>query len=124
MGTICVSAFALAVVPPGSTHRPHMYPTPGRRGEWGWSEDALEQYRPPQLNTNAIIGTLNILAANVLTQIVPNLSSLYTLFYSVIYNSVGLGKNTISFDRKKTKLIKIPLLNFVTPHLRFRQKHN
>ena len=26
--------------------------------------------------------------ANALTQIVPNLSSLYTLFYSVIYNSV------------------------------------
>ena len=26
--------------------------------------------------------------ANVLTQIVPNSSSLYTLFYSVIYNSV------------------------------------
>ena len=29
-----------------------------------------------------------IARANALTQIVPNLSSLYTLFYSVIYNSV------------------------------------
>ena len=28
--------------------------------------------------------------ANALTQIVPNLSSLYTFFYSVIYNSVGV----------------------------------
>ena len=30
--------------------------------------------------------------ANAITQIVPNLSSLYTLFYSVIYNSVTQSK--------------------------------
>ena len=33
--------------------------------------------------------TLNILAANALTQIVPYLSSIYTVFHSVIYNSVA-----------------------------------
>ena len=57
--------------------------------------------------------------ANALTQIVPNSSSLYTLFYSVIYNSVithkyfssfakyeAVWNRSLSFDRF-TKLKKI-----------------
>ena len=64
-----VSTFALAVVP-ARKHPQTTYVSNncGRRVRQG--------------------STLNILAANVLTQIVPNSSSLYTLFYSVIYNSV------------------------------------
>ena len=54
LGTICISAFALAVVP--AWQHP-------QTGEWGWLEGAPG----------------------------PNLSSLYTLFYSVIYNSVERG---------------------------------
>ena len=30
----------------GSTHRPHMYPTPAGLGDWVWSEGAPGQYRP------------------------------------------------------------------------------
>ena len=57
------------------TLRPPPFPTPG----WAWG-------------TYVVCGccrTSTTARANALTQIVLNSSSLYTLFYSFIYNSVG-----------------------------------
>ena len=59
---------------PWRTLPPPPFPTPGQA--WG----TYEVCGCCRAGTTA--------RANALTQIVPNLSSLYTLFYSVIYNSV------------------------------------
>ena len=65
------------LVLPWHTLRPPLFPTPGQA--WG---------------TYVVCGCCRAgttARANALTQIVPNLSSPYILFYFVIYNSVVLG---------------------------------
>ena len=55
------------------------------RGEWGWLEGAPGQYWPP----NLILTQSLHLKYTCGKCAVSNSSSLYTLFYSVIYNSVA-----------------------------------
>ena len=54
------------------------------RGDWGWSEGAPGQYRPP----NLILTQSLHLKYTCGKRAVSNASSLYSLFYSGIYNSV------------------------------------
>ena len=49
-------------------------------------------------------------APSALMQIVPNLSSFYTLFYSVIYNSVRLPK------KKQKKIVNLLKRTFINAH--------
>ena len=84
MGTICViafSEFSLAVVP-AQQHPQTTYVLHG--GEWGWLEGAPGQYRPP----NLILTQSLHLKYTCSKHAVSNSSFLYTLFYSVVYNSV------------------------------------
>ena len=77
---------------PWRTLRPSPFPTPGRA--WG---------------TYVVCGCCRAVTtarANALTQILPNLSSLHTLFYSVIYNSV-VYVDTISFQILRRRCLEI-----------------
>ena len=114
MGTICVSAFAAMkyVLAAGDGHKGGggLWVPPGRyNSQIVYCPGAL---RPPPFptlgqawGTYVVCGCCRagtIARANALTQIVPNLSSLYTLFYSVIYNSVvsTLFTRTVSAKTK------------------------
>ena len=76
---------------PWRTLQPHQFPTPAGRGEWGWSEGAPGQYQSGQhyyRGRNAILTQTLHLKYTFGKRTVSNSTSLYTLFYSVIYNSV------------------------------------
>ena len=67
-------------------------PRPAERGEWGWSEDAPGQYQsgPPPPWLLYLILTQSLHLKNTCgKRALSNSSSLYTLFYFVIYSSVG-----------------------------------
>ena len=73
-----------------STALAHPMTTPfpmklGGREEWGRSEGAPGHYGPPNLILTQSLHHKYTCSKRA----VSNLSSLYTLFYSVIYNSVG-----------------------------------
>ena len=78
--------------------RPPLFPTLGRAWGMGVVGGCTMQGNTSLANITTMVEmqywrnlcTLNILAANAITQIVPCSSSLYTVFHSVIFNSVGM----------------------------------
>ena len=101
---------------PWRTLRPSPFPTPG-----------------PTWGTYVVCGCCRAgrtARANALMQIVPNSSSLYTLFYSVIHNSVPSTESVIRLRWKKEYELKgglyisKPKSHDIVPRVVFYQKYS